>query len=198
MSDDIKPGYTRVSEFCSRYEDFGNIDQAVLENKCRIGTSVHKAIQSSIECIPFRLAEDEKGYFESWFKWWDKMRCDIVHMEERLYCDKFMLTGAIDGIIVFNDGITKSIVDWKTSASCNDDIWALKGAFYHHLVTTNKLCDISERVIYLQLDKHGGQPTVREYIIDQKQKSLMVATIMCHSFEEKVKNLNKASFRKPK
>lgn len=186
MSDDIKPGYTRVSEFCARYEDFGGIDPEVLKNKARIGTGVHKAIANSIEYIPFTLKEDEKGYYESWFKWYDRLKCDIKHVETRLYCDKFMLTGAIDGIVVFSDG-TKCIVDWKVSASHNDVVWALKGAFYHHLVSSNNLCEISGRVIYVQLDKHGNMPSVREYIIDQKQKSLMVATIMCYRFEEKCK-----------
>jgi len=31
-------------------------------------------------------------------------------------------------------------------------------------------------------------PTVHEYEITKNLKSLMVATIMCHRFEEKVKN----------
>lgn len=154
----------------------------------RIGTSVHRAIASSIDYIPFSLEDDEKGYFESWFKWYDKLKCDIQYMETRLYCEKFMLTGAIDGIVAFTDG-SKCIVDWKTSSSYNDDLWALKGAFYHHLVKTNNLSDISDRVLYVQLNKHGRDPTVREYTIDQKQKGLMVATIMCHRFEEKCKKI---------
>ena len=187
MTEDIKQGYTRVSEFCSRYEDFGSVNQEYLKLRARIGTGVHNAIDSTVNYIPFKLQDDEKGYYESWFSWFDKTHCEVILTESRMYCDKFMMTGAIDGIIKYPNSDEKFIVDWKTSTYKNDDVWSLKGTFYHYLVTQNKLCDIGDKVIYVQLDRNGGFPIVHEYEITKNLKSLMIATIMCYRFEEKTK-----------
>lgn len=188
MSDEPKHGYTRVSEFCARYEDFGTVDPAYLQHRADVGTNVHQAIDNTVACMPIALKDEELGYYESWFQWYEKTNCSITQTESRMYCDKFMLTGAIDGIIQFPNSEEKIIVDWKTSSSKNDDVWALKGTFYHYLVQQSKLCDVADKVLYVQLDRNGGMPTVHEYEITKNLKSLMVATIMCHRFEEKVKN----------
>ena len=186
MPEEIKPGYTRVSDFCKCYEDFSSVDPEYLKLRARVGTGVHQAIDNTINFMPVSLQDDEKGYYESWFKWFDKTHCSVIYTESRMYCDKFMMTGAIDGIISYPGSDEKFIVDWKTSSYCNDDIWSLKGTFYHYLVTQNKLCDIADKVVYVQLDRNGGYPTVHEYEITKHLKSLMIATIMYYRFKEKV------------
>jgi hypothetical protein len=104
----------------------------------------------------------------------------ITNEETRMYCDKWMLTGAIDGIIHI-EGCMPMILDWKTSSSEDADIWPLKGAFYLYLARLNNICQV--------LDDR-----VCEYEITPYLKGMVTATMMCHRFEEKVK-ANKKNWR---
>lgn len=195
MNEIIRDGYTRVSEFCSRYEDFGSVDPDYLKARALVGTNVHTAIRAHLHCMPYELTDEESVYFGSWIKWYELMRHpDISHEETRMYCDKWMLTGAIDGIIHLQ-GCQPMILDWKTSSAEDKDIWPLKGAFYLYLARENKICDLlDDRVYYLKLDKKGGDAKVCEYEITTHLKSLVTATMMSHRFEEKVKK-NKKKWR---
>jgi hypothetical protein len=184
---EIKEGYTRVSEFCSRYEDFSSVDQDYLASRALVGSNVHFAIHSYLNFMPFKLSVEELGYFESWMMWYDNTKCKITHDETRMYCDTWKLTGAIDGIVTFPGSDDNMIVDWKTSSYANDDIWSLKGGFYSYLVKGNKLCEISDRVLYIKLDKAGKAPKVCEYEITSQIRNLVIATMMTHRFEERVK-----------
>ena len=185
--EDIKEGYTRVSDFCARYESFDAVDKEYLKHRQDIGINVHQAIECTLNFIPFTLMEEAKPYYESWFKWYDKCHPEIIHTEKRLYCDKFMLTGAVDGIMSYQWHKDLCICDWKCTSWANLDMWTLKGTFYHHLVKSNNLCKISDRFFYVQLDKEGGYPKIHELETNQKWRSLMVATIMSKQFEDKQK-----------
>lgn len=190
---DIKPGYTRVSAFCKRYEDFGAVDPIYLKKRAAIGSATHQFIDCHLNNVPLILPEEQSicdaalAYYESWLAWRAQNHCQVILGEERIYCDKFMMTGAIDGIVIFPGCNEKMIVDWKTSTYASPDLWALKGTFYHYLVQQNNLCEIADKVLFVQLDRDGGPATVHEYDITKQLKGLMVATIMCHRFEEKVK-----------
>jgi len=193
MSEDIKPGYTRVSDFCSRYEDFGSVDPAYLAARALVGTHVHAAIRGFLCDVPVELTSEEQPYFDSWLAWYEFMGMpQVSHEETRMYCDKWKLTGAIDGIITIVD--KPMIIDWKTSSSIDNDVWPLKGGFYSYLVKVNELCDIADSVLYLKLDKHGGQAVLKEYEITNYLKGLVTATMMTHRFKEKVQ-LNKQNWR---
>ncbi len=188
---DIKPGYTRVSDFCARYEDFSSVDPDFLQSRADVGTHVHSAIRCYMSDVSFKLTEEEQLYFDSWLSWYKEQGSPaVIHEEERMYCDKWMLTGAIDGILIIPDTDIKMIVDWKTSSSVNNDMWPLKGAFYHYLVKKNNLCDISDMVYYLKLSKTGGKARICQYEISDYLKSLVQATMLTHRFEEKVKEAN--------
>lgn len=194
MSDDIKPGYTRVSDFCARYEDFGSVDPAYLRHRADVGTEVHAGIRGFLCDVPVILSAEAQPYFDSWLAWYELMGMPpVTHEETRMYCDKWRLTGAIDGIIR-PDGKQPMIVDWKTSSSVDNDIWPLKGAFYHYLVRTNELCEIDDKVWYVKLDKHGEKAKFYQYDVTNQLKGMVTATMMTHRFKEKVQ-LNKQNWR---
>lgn len=189
MPDDIKPGYTRVSDFCARYEDFSGVDPDYLEERALVGSHVHAAIRCHLSDISFKLTDEEQLYFNSWLKWYETQGYPVViHEETRMYCEKWMLTGAIDGIIILPGTDKKMIVDWKTSSSADNDMWPLKGAFYHYLVKENRLCDICDTVYYLKLSKTGGKAMICEYEISEYLKSAVQATMLTHRLQEKIKD----------
>jgi len=190
----IKPGYTRVSEFCSRYEDFGSVDPAYLRHRADVGSEVHAGIRGFLCDVPVILSSEAQPYFDSWLAWYELMGMPpVTHEETRMYCDKWKLTGAIDGIIQF-DGKQPMVVDWKTSSSIDNDISPLKGAFYQYLVKVNELVDTCDTVAYVKLDKHGGPAKLCEYEITPQLKGLATATMMTYRFEERVKQ-NKQNWR---
>ena len=154
---EIKEGYTRISKIIGQWNQFAHIDPYVLENKCRIGTNVHKKIDAELHGIFIEPLHDEKKYFESWEKWWEKEENNltIISHEKRFYCDKLKLTGCIDALVT--DGNRKFIIDYKTSASVNKKTWSLQAAFYHYLVSENEL-QIDDEVLFLKLKKDGKTP----------------------------------------
>ena len=116
--EEIKKGYTRVSEIVSVPGMFDMIPPDVLENKVRIGTNVHEAIHMDFLGFVPDLAEDEKGYYDSYLEWKGMAKVTTAMSEDRFYDDALMITGAIDGLLRFPYEDNLVAVDWKTSATC--------------------------------------------------------------------------------
>jgi hypothetical protein len=173
----IKEGYDRVSDILAMFSDFGSIPQEILERKAAIGTRVHAAITEYIMLgIGEESLEDSDiGYFNSWKNWYHckhvptvnpDLHMDIKYSETRLYDDKKMLTGCIDGIWC-SAGDHNVLVDWKTSFKENPLVWPLQAALYQSLIYANQLCDIEDMVCFLKLDKNGGDAEEIHYCITE-------------------------------
>jgi hypothetical protein len=185
MSDETFPGYNRVSEYCSIWEDFSQIDPEFLQHRADIGTHVHTAIRHHLCDIPINLSQEEQPYFDSWLLWYQSVECSISHEETRLFDGHLELTGAIDGIITPR-GCASMIVDWKTSSCEHPLIWPLKGAFYHHLVEWNELCEICNEVLFVKLMRNGKKAKPFSYVIDAKLKNMIHTTIDAYNFKKEV------------
>jgi len=172
--DQIKQGYTRVSSILGQWDTFGHIDKAVLQNKADLGTRVHEAIDNHHKGLFVPLDDKANWYFESYIRWDRLTNAKIVKNEERYYCDKLMITGQIDALIELPGESKPVLVDYKTSANESPKIWPLQACFYHYLVTQTGL-DISDRLIFLKLDKNGELPKVYEYKYTKQLWSI------CHS-----------------
>ena len=97
----IKPGYRRVSELLAPLQDFSMIDPSVLENKARIGTNVHGAVYLFENDVFIPVSEDEEPYFKGYLNWREENDVTFERMEERLYSDRYMVTGRLDAVIRF-------------------------------------------------------------------------------------------------
>lgn len=184
----IKPGYTRVSEILRIFNDFSGIDPYILENAKHRGNRVHEAIDEYIKTamIVTELEDQDKPYFESFMSWYESspgIEKEIVHNEVRLYDDKRMITGKMDGILKRAGKLI--LIDWKTSASANDLSWPLQAALYVQLIRKNKLCDISDTVIFLQLDRYGGP--ARETVYEICKPIHKMANWAVNKFRKEVK-----------
>ena len=156
---DIKEGYTRVSDILGQWNHLSHIDPNVLENKCRIGTNVHNCISAEINSIYMPLEEDEKGYYDSWLEWHEKYKKSIAFIanEKRFYCDEYKITGCVDAIIAL-EGEGQVLVDYKTSSTANKKIWALQAQFYIYLAGKNGY-SLQGGAWFLKLKKNGKLPT---------------------------------------
>lgn len=160
--DEIKKGYTRISSILQQWDTFGHIDKTMLMNKAELGTRVHEAIDSHHKGLFVPLDDKANWYFESYMRWEKSVKPKLVRNEERYYCDKLMITGQIDALIEIPGETKPVLVDYKTSANESAKMWPLQACFYHYLVTQSGL-DISDRLIFMKLDKTGAMPKLFEY-----------------------------------
>ena len=168
--DKIKEGYDRVSDIVSVPGMFDMIPLEVLENKARIGTNVHEAIHMDFLGFVSDLAEDEKGYYDSFLEWKTMTKTSVSMSEDRFYDDNLMITGAIDGLLRFPHEDNLVAVDWKTSATCTkaiSDTWRAQGGFYHYLLEQNHVPNVSNRYLFVQLNPKGKLPKVKEFLFTQ-------------------------------
>lgn len=180
----IKPGYIRVSEILGQWDRFGAIDKQVLEAKAQLGTAVHEAIKAHQECIHLGVPENAFGYFESYLKWYEVTKPQIKPME-RLYCDKLMITGELDALVSFVGGGMPIIVDWKCTAAIDDLHWQLQGCWYHYLCQANSI-EVDDRILFVQLQKDGSAPKVREYKRSSHLMNVCMSAYICYRYLNKI------------
>lgn len=168
--EEIKKGYTRVSEILNQWDKYGHIDDPFIKDKVEakalIGTEVHEAIKAHHEGIYFPLSHRASKYFESYELWHAHSKFTTVHCEQRLYDDDLKITGAIDAIGVFPGSEDLHMVDFKTSAVEDKKFWPLQAGFYHMLCRKNGI-HISNTVIFVKLQENMP-PKVCQYIIDER------------------------------
>ena len=180
----IKPGYTRVSEILSQWDHFGAIDKEVLKNKAKLGSLVHEAISAYEDHLSLPLDEKADGYYQSFLKWREKVDCEFVASELRLYCDKLKITGAVDAIVKFPGDDSLIIIDYKTSAVASPKRWELQGVFYHYLAFVNGF-KVSSRFIFLKLDKKGEYPEMFSYTRSTGLMNVAMSALNTFRFFEK-------------
>jgi len=128
MKEEIKPGYTRVTDVLFPLSGLGKIDPDILKNAARRGTEVHQIV----ECIIKRLgrfdSEETKPYIDSFEQWYCGKK--FVETSKRFYDDKYMVTGECDGIYEDENGLT--LVDFKTPRA-ESASWIVQGSAYSHM-----------------------------------------------------------------
>jgi len=144
--------YIRVSEILGRLQNFSGIDEAVLSAKAEIGTNVHKAIvEDTSGDFPMLKTERAWAYFGSYELWKAKEKPVFKMQVPRLYDDELMITGEIDGIIETNRHNLPLLVDWKCSASANEEIWEMQAHFYWYLLQRNGIDVSKEKMLWVNL-----------------------------------------------
>lgn len=147
--------YIRVSEILGRLQNFGGIDEAVLNAKAEIGTNVHQAIvDDTIGDFPMLKTDRACAYFGSYEIWKKKEKPKFRMQVPRLYDDELMITGEIDGLIETNRHNFPVLIDWKCSASANEEIWEMQAHFYWYLLNVNGISVSKDKMIWVNL-RHG-------------------------------------------
>jgi len=186
----IKEGYTRVSQILGQWDKYSGIDPAVLDNKIRIGTNVHEAINMFNLCLPYSLKEDERPYMESYLQWYDASPFILIESEKRYYDEEAKITGAIDAVMHFkndpiNDGGQIVLCDWKCSYAEDPLNWPLQGAMYYDLLKKNGVESLARKCRFVKFDKHGGMPKVYEYEITKELLLVAEAAKVTYFYQKK-------------
>jgi len=176
----IKEGYTRVSSILSQWDRFGHIPKDILKKKQRIGTEVHDAISSFTNMAFIPVSKEAQGYFDSFLEWQKDSGFNLIHSEQRFYCDKLKITGKIDAVAESRSG-DRFLIDYKTSASKDAKIWPLQGCLYHYLATVNNLT-LSKNFFFVQLFKDGSPAIAHEFTISNTLANICKAALLTYRY----------------
>jgi len=177
----IRDGFTRVTKPLSLFNNFSNIDPAVLSRACDRGTKVHGYCALYAETNYFPEPDEAiRGYLTSFQQWFDGMVDEVVLVEWRGYSEALRLTGAVDLIAKLRGDDCLTIIDYKTSQAISKS-WALQTAAYKFLVEENTELKIGRRIA-LQISKDGKPPKVTEYTNDKQDWALYKAALALHRY----------------
>lgn len=155
--------YVRVSDILAQFNDFSKISPLVLEAKAKLGTNVHEAIGEFVQG-DFPMLESEKavGYFRSYEKWHAENKPKYERMEERLFCDKLMITGQMDAVVTIGDS-PHHLIDFKCSYKPNPEVWILQAHYYWYLCEQNGVPVNVKDMMWINLQKDGRAPKVIKF-----------------------------------
>lgn len=154
--------YLRVSEVCSLFNNYSHIDPAVLQNAADRGTRVHKTCAGIIKGLGEWGVDDQtENYVKSFKNYWEGLFDDYIAVEDRLYCDKYKLTGQPDLIKQMSVGL--AIVDWKTPIKPSP-AWEYQASGYYYLAKQNGYQ--IKTVLFVMLSKYGYEAEVLVYPAD--------------------------------
>jgi hypothetical protein len=173
-NEEIKEGYTRVTTILSQWDKMSHIPPEIIEHKCAIGTNVHAAIHGFGQGQEIALSSEDGGhYFMSFLLWYRKENPIVEHSEMRMYEDSNGITGCIDALIKLPGQDELTLVDWKTSANADKEVWPMQAQFYMYLLRVNGFA--INNAIFVKLDKESNMPKVHEYEWSDK----MMHTCLC-------------------
>lgn len=178
LDEKSRENYLRVTHVLYPFSGLQSIDPDVVAYAAERGTKVHKICEGIVSGIGEIGVEDETwGYVESFKKWWAR-GVDVVKMEERFWDDELRLTGQVDFIIRTEEGL--AIVDIKTS-SRPSKTWPAQGSAYAYLA--KKAGYDIKKIFFLHLNKHGKEPKLFEYPVDDSF-FLAILTTFKHFFHK--------------
>lgn len=181
MKEEIRQGYTRVTEPLSRYTSLDVVDPEILRRACERGTAVHDYIESYLKGYAFESPSDlVRPYFDSFKQWYDSAINCVYAIEKRYYCDTLMITGQVDLIAKLKGDSAFTIIDFKTPVS-KGLTWQLQTAAYMQLATKSESIEIKRRGC-LHLSKHGSSAVFHEYSNHKDDLQLYISALNLYRF----------------
>lgn len=170
--------YLRVTQVLYPFSGLQTVNPDILSHAAQRGTKVHKICEAIVSGLGEIGVDDETwGYVESFKKWW-ATEIQVVSMEERFWDDELKITGQVDFIIQTTEGL--AIVDIKTS-SRPSKTWEAQGTAYAYLA--KKAGYDIKKIYFLHLNKHGKDPKIIEYSIDDSFFLAILRTYL-HFFQK--------------
>lgn len=141
------PSVSKVMESitCHFYSD---IPQMALDIACERGTQVHKAILDFELFDDYEIEDKYKEYFESYLKFKEDYKPEILHQEKMLTNGEF--AGTIDYICKINNKTW--LIDHKTSKEIHENLIAVQEYGYKELCVYNDIKIDKFGVLHLKKD----------------------------------------------
>lgn len=158
--------YLRVSAITTVLRGgFGNVPKEILEAKATIGTEVHELCQQYLlgNEIPQIQNARSENYFNCFKKFCESgMLLKPTICEERFFDDELGITGQVDLVCPVKGSKELILVDLKTSASVEEELWLTQGVLYAKMVSeAYPELPLANAFIFLQLKEKGNAKVVR-------------------------------------
>lgn len=171
--------FPSVTEILKPYSDFSRIPAAVLDAAAARGTAVHDICATISRGLPvFNIAEEIKGYIESYQRWFDLVVDEVLLVEERLIDADLGYHGEPD-LLIKAKYCEIILVDNKTPVQLYK-AWQLQCAGYNNLVTKN--ITKPDRTGSLRLHPEGGIAKMEYYENRLQDLSLFLSALNLHRF----------------
>lgn len=143
--------YIRVTHILYPYSGLDKVPIDVLKNASERGSKIHEICSAMVDDLGVGVLDpDYSGYIKSFEDWMQGK--EFVERPSRLYCDKYKITGEIDGLYKNETGLT--LFDIKTPAK-ESKTWSCQGSAYSYLCKKSGL-DIT-KIEFVKLSKDGSE-----------------------------------------
>lgn len=176
----VFPNYRHVTDIIDIFQKF-SIPKKKLEELAERGTKVHKAITAHLNDKFYMVDDETATYFDAYLKFKQENKFSLFGTEKRFFCDKLMITGEVDALMLFEGFERPMIVDFKTSRLENAPIWILQGAFYYYLLRTNGI-EVEKKYRFIQLGGNYGMYFIREYEFNEGLLDVCHAALTAHKY----------------
>jgi len=149
--------YLRVTQVLSPFSGLSKAPPDILKQAGERGTKVHEICSAIMDDIGLGSVESKLiGYIDSFNKWREDKK--FISRPDRFYCDKYNITGEVDGLYLEKDGLV--LIDIKTSYKPNK-VWPLQGSAYAYLCKEKGIT--IKRIEFIKLSKDGKPPKIFTY-----------------------------------
>jgi hypothetical protein len=184
MIEEIKPGYTRISDILKPFTNFNHIDKNILANAADRGTRVHDYCNAYANNIFLAdIDEDCQYYVNAFIDWYDLNCVKLLYSEKRLYHDLYKITGKFDLIVKIKNTEENILIDIKTPV-IESKTWPIQLGGYCMLIKESMDMDI-HRCLVLKLPKSKGKAEEIEYTKIEKNKHLFNCARQLHNHFQK-------------
>lgn len=178
--------YPRVTEILRPFTNFDFVPKKILDNAKTRGTSVHAlcaGIAKGAWVPDSMIAEDLRGYVESFKKWSDAQVSKFVVIEQRFVDEHLKYTGQVDFVVVGKDD-ELYLVDIKTGVT-PQKTYQLQIAAYENMLTKHHIQVKGALLVYL--NKDGEFPEV-DLIEDFMERfHIFLSALDCYNFFKRKK-----------
>ena len=179
MRDDIPEGYVRVTDLLKPYSGLSGIDPVVLAKAADRGKRAHTYCELYAQSLLIEeIDEDCKGFVESFKKWMDVAKPEIISLEERLYDHDYRLTGAYDMIVNFPGSTDRVLVDIKTPVQANAT-WPLQTSAYEFMLLKQERP--VQRRGCLMIDRNGSVANFKEHT-NMEDRAIFIGILRAYRY----------------
>ena len=155
-------------------KEYKAVSEEVLNHAAKRGTAVHNAIENWIKYEIDDISEENRGYFNSFLKWWTENTPELVGSEIRAYHRRLMYAGTVDLLCYIGGKLT--LVDYKTTYTVLEKNCAVQLEAYNQMLKSFGIC--VERKMILHLTK-TGEPKVYEYPVADLERLEVFKSLKC-------------------
>lgn len=142
------PSVSKIMESISCHF-YSNIPQVALDIACERGSAIHKAIYDKELFDDYELEDKYKPYFDSYLKFKEDYKPEILHQEKMLTNGEF--AGTIDYICKIDNELY--LIDFKTSKELHKNLISVQLEGYRKLCEYNNIK--IDKYYALHLKKEG-------------------------------------------